>query len=254
MDNNVKRQWEERSKIFKDTLKGVMFTSFTDSNNKVIHDWELSILREYFPKTVKNKNILDIGCGYGRLSVPLAKEFNNAKFYGIDCSSEYISLYNKSLGKKGKAILSDIDKWPLKNKKFDLIFIITLLMYLSDLEIKNLIQNIKKNTHKDTIIVVIENNKSGVSYITGFGLLTFVKNFLGKENKHFIESRVFKKKEIEDYFKNNYVLHKKIRCSLLTLVLPFFLLFKKTFNLPKIGFSFFLPLPSVYIAYIFKVK
>lgn len=257
MDIKIKRKWEKRSLYFKDMLKGVMLSSFPDSINNFFHHWELKILKEFFPKNEKNINVLDIGCGYGRLSYSLSKEFKNATFYGVDISKEFVGFFNKKLRGRGRAFVASANKMPFRTKKFDLILMAAVLTYMTSEEITSLIEEIKNVAKKDALIIVIENNISGINYLTGFGLLGAIKKIIGKENKFTIESRYFRDKEIRNYFKNGFFLYEKRKCRLLTLLLPLLYIISR-FKLSifkNIKLDIKLPfLPTLSIAYVFKIK
>lgn len=256
MNINLKKEWEKRSLYFGDTLRGVLFAAFPNSLNDRHHNWELSILKRFFPKNKKRVNVLDLGCGYGRLSCLLSKAFKNAYFYGVDVAEEYVDIYNQKLKGKGKAILADVKNLPLKTQEFDFILMVAILTYMTDEEIKSLIEKIKNIAQNDATILVIENNISGINYFTGFGLFTKIKKVMGRENKFAIKAKNFKDGEIENYFKNGFSLCEKRKCRLLTLLLPFFFLASK-FNFPifKIPPDINLPfLPTLSIAYVFKIK
>lgn len=256
MDIKIKRGWKERSRYFKDTLKGVMLASFPDFVNKFFHEWELEIIKEFFPKNKKNINVLDIGCGYGRLSFALSKEFKNAKYYGIDISEEFVKLFNKKLKGKGKAVLGSANNLPFTKKIFDFYIIVTSIIYMQDEEILKLIQKIKETAKEDALVVVIENNTSGVNYITGFGLLPLIKKIMKRKNQFDIKSRAFKDGKILNYFKGFYLCEKRY-CRLLTLFLPVLLILNKFMlnNFSRINYDINLPfLPSLLTAHIFKVK
>lgn len=256
MDIKIKKEWEKRSLYLKDTLKAVMLSSFPDFVNFLFHNWQISILKEFFPKNKRNINVLDIGCGYGRLSFVLSEEFKKANFYGIDISKEFVKLFNEKLKEKGKAVLDSADNLPFTNKIFDYYVIVTSLIYMQDEEILKLIQKIKKTAKKDALVIVIENNISGINYITGFGLIPFIKKIMRRKNEFDIKSRAFKDSEITEYFKGFY-LHARRECRLITLLLPFFLIASKfrLTNFSKINYDirlFFLP--SLFKAHVFKVN
>jgi len=220
--NKLKDEWEKRSRELGNTYESVMFASFPKSINEMFHQWELEILQKNFPKK-ENVKVLDIGCGYGRLSLPLAKKFKTSKFYGIDISSGYIKLFNKSLGDRGEGKVGDLKTLPYKDDTFDYIFVVTVLMYMSDAQIKKLFSEINRVLKSDGKLVVIENDAKGSNYITGFGLSSFLKKLMGKENKHYVNSRRFKAGEIEKLSKGSFQVTQKVGCSELTMSLPFLL-------------------------------
>lgn len=256
MNKLLKSEWEKRSIELKDTFGSVMFASFPDAINNIFHKWELDILIKHFPKE-KKVQILDVGCGYGRLSHPLSQLFLNAFFLGVDISDKYVSMFNKKLKKRGKAIANDLSILPYKKGQIDYIFIVTTFMYLNNPQIRKVVSELKKFMKPNGRLVIIENNKAGDDYITGFGLLPFIKKLMGRKNKHTIESRVFKKNEIETFFKTDFTLLKKMNCSILTVFLPLLFLLGKTGFFKNMNFV--IPagspfLPSLYNAYVYEKR
>ena len=54
-------------------------------------------------------NVLEIGCGIGRLLVPLAEKYNECNFYGIDISDEMIKLAPKKDNIKYQEVANNLD-------------------------------------------------------------------------------------------------------------------------------------------------
>lgn len=95
---------------------------------------------------VKDKIILDIGCGYGRTLIPMAK-LNPKIAYGLDISSEMLShcaKYAKEKGVKLKLINASLPKLPFKNKSIDLIFSSSVLLHLPKTDIPTLLLEVKR--------------------------------------------------------------------------------------------------------------
>jgi cyclopropane fatty-acyl-phospholipid synthase-like methyltransferase len=55
------------------------------------------------------ENVLEIGCGIGRLLVPLADKYGKCNFYGIDVSDEMIKLAPKKDNIKYQEIANNLD-------------------------------------------------------------------------------------------------------------------------------------------------
>ena len=168
-------QWEKRSKIFWSSPKGVLFKSLPDVFNEYIHNWQLKkILSEIAPDSGKI-NIIDIGCGYGRISLPLSKRFPEAKITGIDISENYVELFKKNTGKN--AFVGFAEDFNLQSDYYDYIICITVLMYIDKDKIEKTISNFLRHLKKGGKILLIEPLHSGIYFQTCFGLLNLLRKF-----------------------------------------------------------------------------
>lgn len=80
--------WCKRIKNY-DLQTAVLSLSFPTYLNNAYENWESTILKNVIGN-VKNKNILDVGCGGVRNSIPLAKL--GAKVTGVDISSKMLDF------------------------------------------------------------------------------------------------------------------------------------------------------------------
>ena len=89
----------------------------------VVTDMEISNLFKYVKDYVKNKKVLDIGCGTGRYLENFSKDS-----VGIEVSHENIKIIKE----KGlNVIFSDINNQiNLKNNSFDIIFLSHVLEHV----------------------------------------------------------------------------------------------------------------------------
>ena len=101
VDVKMKKEWNERTKM------NPLFVIATDHSETEDDFWNsgigecddiLGIDTDRFKKIIENKetskmNILEIGCGIGRILIPMRKIFGNAT--GIDISSEMVQLGQK---------------------------------------------------------------------------------------------------------------------------------------------------------------
>lgn len=114
-------------------------------------------------------NILELGCGSGRIMIPLLKKDLN--IIGIDNSEDMISLlYQKAAGiqKKPTIILSDIMEYT-GNESFDIVILAegTLCLFHTTQEKIKVFMNAYQSLRKGGIFVfnyLDVNIKSGVSY------------------------------------------------------------------------------------------
>ena len=101
VDIKMKKEWNERTKM------NPLFVIATDHSETEEDFWNsgidecndiLGINTERYQKIIENKdtssmNVLEIGCGIGRILIPMRKIFGNAT--GIDISSEMVLLGQK---------------------------------------------------------------------------------------------------------------------------------------------------------------
>ena len=101
VDIKMKKEWNERTKM------NPLFVIATDHSETEEDFWNsgidecndiLGINTERYQKIIENKdtssmNVLEIGCGIGRILIPMRKIFGNVT--GIDISSEMVQLGQK---------------------------------------------------------------------------------------------------------------------------------------------------------------
>ncbi len=80
---------------------------------------------------VKNKKILDVGAGTGRLSLRLKEK--GADVTAIDVSSEILKILNKK-NKNILTIVANADSLPFPNNSFDIITAAFLIVHLKNLK------------------------------------------------------------------------------------------------------------------------
>lgn len=128
----------------------------------------------------KNKNILDLGCGCGRLASPFIQ---NITFYdGIDFAKNYIDLAKENFAQHKniqfhQMSVTDLDRTIL-NKDYDYIFITALCLYLNDDTINTLFKTIKDFCKQSTHIYLRESISTLETRLT---LKDFPSEDLGSE-------------------------------------------------------------------------
>lgn len=171
MKEDIGILWEQRSKVYGTRPEGVLPKSFPGPVNNYLHNWMFGRIKETIPKN-KKVRILDLGCAYGRLSSEILKEFPKAHTFGVDVSHHYISLYNESLNPRGKATVGDIRNLPFGDDSFDIVFMVTTLMYVIKKEDQErVMKEIFRILKPKGKFVVIERNPIGYALITLGGLV-----------------------------------------------------------------------------------
>jgi len=81
----------------------------------------LQQLSEY--ELVASANLLDVGCGTGKLTYELAKMFLDAKIFAVDIADKFISLaQNRLVTMPAQVLHADFDDMPFADKSIDLVF------------------------------------------------------------------------------------------------------------------------------------
>lgn len=261
MRDNTVDLWEHRSKLYGTSPKGVLPKSFPSPVNNYLHVWMFEQIKQVLPGDKKIK-VLDVGCGYGRLSKEVLKKNPKSSIIGIDISDTYVKLYNSQLSPRGKAIKGDIRSLPFKSSSFDIAFMVTTLMYITKRrDQEKVIRELFRVLKPDGKLVVIERNPYGHFLVTLGGLIGRLR---GREFKE-IPAVSFKKDYMCNLIDNSGGMITNMRgIPVWSLLLPLLIIVSKI-NLGFAGgilkiisladehFSWLLT-PSLYIAYIVKNK
>ena len=192
-EQNLK-QWEKRSKLFGASLKSVLFKSMPNVVNEHLHNWQKRIILRY----IENRNnirILDVGCGYGRLSIPLIKVHPHANIIGMDISENYVKLYERNTDRS--TFVGRVETIPAKLNEFDYIICVTVLMYLRNEDLRKGIRNLLEHLKPRGKLILIENDQSCLPFQTGFGLVKLLRKN-GDIDSIDTGGRCFKRNEIRE--------------------------------------------------------
>lgn len=125
-----------------------IFSQAEDYENKV---------RDYIKSLIKDKIVLDAGCGTGKFLETIEKDAQ--KYIGIDLSNDQL-IKAKSKSKKSNSIFisSNLTNIPLEDNSVDLIISSWVLGTITKLEERNkALFELKRVLKKDGIMVLVEN-------------------------------------------------------------------------------------------------
>ena len=95
---------------------------------ETISQW-LEEIAKYLPATA-NLSILDLGCGTGRFTAPLARRFA-ARVIGLDLSKKMLALAARTLGDSGAVLVQGAaETMPFSDRSFDVVFVSMVLHHI----------------------------------------------------------------------------------------------------------------------------
>jgi ubiquinone/menaquinone biosynthesis C-methylase UbiE len=217
--------WIARSKIsLGEKYKGVLFSSFPDLLNDYLHQWTSQLITSHIAE--KDQYILDLGCGYGRLSLMIKEKFPDALLMGLDISPYYTREYTRNIH-RAFSVTSNSVWLPFKKLFFDIIFEVFSLMYLtSKEEYEQALREMFGSLKDGGSILIIENNRIGTYLLNGFGVLSLVSKVVYRRYLHQTKGLLFGYREIDRMVRQNHgMVMKKIGMPVFTLFIPLNVLF-----------------------------
>lgn len=170
---NNSLEWEKRSINYGSSLQSVLFKGMPDLANEHFHSSHLNFIIECLKDSKATMRILDVGCGYGRLSVPLVTKFPQAQISGMDISPNYVKLYRENTGRD--AFIGTVDAIRTETGTFDYIIVVTVLMYLRENKLKETFSGLFAHLNPGGKIILIEPDKSGIIFQTCCGLTKLLR-------------------------------------------------------------------------------
>jgi ubiquinone/menaquinone biosynthesis C-methylase UbiE len=141
--------WQERGKVYQ--------KNFVYDKDKRLQE---SMLIKHLSDNIFNsddsvKSVLELGCGFGRITKLLLTNFPNIQEYlAVDLSShqlENAKKYVDSHNDKITFVLSDIQTLNINNKKYDLVIISEVLLHVIPSEIDSIIKKIISLSNKHIV-------------------------------------------------------------------------------------------------------
>lgn len=169
---------------------------------KILHDIRpirvRYILDQMMPFKIKDKQILDLGCGGGLLSESLARIGGNVT--GVDFIDENIKIaktHAKENNLNIKYYKQDLQKLKL-NTKYDIIILFEIIEHLDNWS--NLIKKIKKLLKKNGTIFISTINRNLVSKIFAIYLAENILNWVPKNTHNY--NKLIKPSELKNILYN----------------------------------------------------
>ena len=123
---DIQRVWRQRQQDLGNTKRAVLFKNLPTALNNYIHHQHVSfILREMEPDT---GDILDVGCGYGRIAKDILARRPRARIEGVEIVPRFADHFSSTIGRCHTASIQTVD---LTGRRYDAVLLVTVLMYLA---------------------------------------------------------------------------------------------------------------------------
>lgn len=150
-----KEAWDKRATIYGSMPSGVLVKGFPSLLNDYLGNWHGEIiLKNLLSKLPENATVLDLGCGYGRISLFLKKHRPDLKIIGLDFSFIYCQCYKKNMDYS--VVCADIASLPFKRESFSAIIAVTVIMYLEDEQALRMVAYLVNLLASDGYFLMIE--------------------------------------------------------------------------------------------------
>src|SRR6185437_2568770 len=139
---STRNQWEQRAAQSGSQLSGVLFRGFSAKANAAMHHWHEWVVSESFlPRLTNDARVLDLGCGYGRLSKTIRERRADISVVGQDVSFSYCKLFHSGVG---DCVQADGHRLPFATGVFDAVMAVTCLMYGERASVPRQIEDIRR--------------------------------------------------------------------------------------------------------------
>jgi len=137
-----------------DSRRGVLFKGFSEPANAALDTSHQQLVRDVLaPELQSGGAVLDIGCGYGRLTRVLSKRRTDILPVGQDISFRYCNFL-ASAG--GLAVQADQEALPFKPRSLDGALAVTALMYAERDKVVGILRCIREVLRPGAPLLVID--------------------------------------------------------------------------------------------------
>lgn len=151
---DVRTNWEKRAAESRDQLSGVLFRGLSDQSNAAFHAWHAWIVSEVFATVLPGQaSVLDLGCGYGRLTKVLAECRPDVAVTGQDLSIDYCHLFR---GTGRACVCADALNLPFENASLDGAVVVTCLMYADRLDVSRILAGLYRVVKPGGIVLLLD--------------------------------------------------------------------------------------------------
>lgn len=158
---NIPAQYANIKAFFPSMASDEVQNNWTGSHGETLLNQSLAFIKTLIygyaaitGNKIENANILDYGCGWGRLIRLLYKYVSIENIYGVDPWDESIKICRQN-GVKGNLAISEYVPSALPfERQFDLIFAFSVFTHLSEKTARTVLQTLRKYISPAGILVI----------------------------------------------------------------------------------------------------
>jgi len=146
----MRQVWKDRQNTLGNTHRSVLFKGLPDWLNSGIHRQHTTFIKNILD--TRYSTVLDLGCGYGRISQELKRERPDLELEGVEISEGFASHFSACVGSCFNGSIQDFTP----TRKYDAIIIVTVLMYLDESEISAVLGKLWDSLNRGGKLICIE--------------------------------------------------------------------------------------------------
>lgn len=152
VDNRL--SWEQRAARCGTSLSGVLFRGLSNHANEAVHAWHAWVVEDVLANSLAlGTRVLDLGCGYGRLSKVLLRSRPDLSVVGQDLSANYCRLF---LQNGLPCVRADAAYLPFADESFDGVMAVTCLMYAEPKSMPGVLSNLLRVVRPGGIVLLLD--------------------------------------------------------------------------------------------------
>lgn len=137
----LRKDWNSRAEHSGKSISGVLLKGLHPEHNEYLNSWHVTLLKKHLLVTIPDSgSVLDVACGYGRLSNAVRSIRPDIQLIGMDFSYAFCNLFSEVSGEP--SVCASMYDIPMRKHTLDGIIAVTALMYIEDASIEEVFRNV----------------------------------------------------------------------------------------------------------------